>query len=156
MLKTGTLVACTCKDAQHTGTVVAVIGTGYGVAWDARNKDFRKPGNTDPQYPADFLRAHVNDLAFIADSRVRAGYGPTGATVVKVPLAHEVSDAKTCACGCGATVKGLFRPGHDAKLLSCLVAHAKSGVDRAGEAVEAARSLGCSDKLIAKLLSRLA
>lgn len=68
----GTFVECTCKNRKHTGQVVAQIGTsGYGVAWDAHNRNFRKPGNTDPQYPAEFVKAHRNDIAFTSPNRIR-------------------------------------------------------------------------------------
>jgi len=58
----GDLVQCTSCDGKHTGRVVAVLGSDYGVFWDARNENFGKPGNTDPQYPADFVKAHARHL----------------------------------------------------------------------------------------------
>lgn len=48
-------------------------------------------------------------------------------------LAHAELDRlvpalRPCGCGCGATTKGRFVPGHDAKLLSRLLAEAKAKV----------------------------
>lgn len=66
----GDRVQCVDCDGQHKGTVVHVAGMFYGVAWDDRNPEFGKPGNTKPQYPADFVRAHKNHLTLVGDLAV--------------------------------------------------------------------------------------
>lgn len=72
-LTKGTRVGCEDCDGQHTGTVVAVLGPGwYGVAWDDRNANYGKPGNTEPQFPDHFLRQHKNHLAMVGDLAVNA------------------------------------------------------------------------------------
>lgn len=55
--------------------------------------------------------------------------------------------ARPCACGCGETCGGLFRPGHDSKLLSRLVTEVKTKGRSIAEAVEEMAGLGCSEKL---------
>lgn len=61
-----------------------------------------------------------------------------------------------CGCGCGEPSGGLFRPGHDSKLLSRLQAEVKSGVKTIADALAEMTSIGTSDKLKAKFESRVA
>lgn len=63
----GDLVKCVDCDGKHTGRVVHVMGPWYGVAWDDRNANFGQPGNTEPQFPADFIRAHKNHLMTVGE-----------------------------------------------------------------------------------------
>lgn len=57
---------------------------------------------------------------------------------------------RPCACGCGEACGGLFRPGHDSKLLSRLVTEVKTKGKSVEDAVSEMTNLGCSDKLKAK------
>lgn len=62
-----------------------------------------------------------------------------------------------CGCGCGETTGGgLFRPGHDSKLLTRLVSGVKSGAQTKEEALADMSNVGCSDKLVAKFLGKVA
>lgn len=71
-LAKGTRVKCVDCNGQHTGTVVSVSGLWYGVAWDDRNPNFGKPGNTEPQFPEHFLRQHAKHLVSVGDLSVDA------------------------------------------------------------------------------------
>lgn len=78
---------------------------------------------------------------------------------VKAPRAPRVRVANAgtlspCGCGCGEQSKGLFRPGHDARLLSRLVSAGKGGTSREDVLTEFDK-VGASDKLRAKLITRL-
>lgn len=75
---------------------------------------------------------------------------------VKLTPPKTPADAKTCGCGCGEAVKGMFRPGHDSKLLSALLGQVRSGQSTPAQATEAAENLGCSPKFVAKLASKIA
>jgi hypothetical protein len=66
----GDRVQCVDCDGQHKGTVVHVAGLWYGVAWDDRNPNFGRPGNTEPQYPAHFLKEHQAHLTMVGDLAV--------------------------------------------------------------------------------------
>lgn len=59
-MERGTQIECTACNGTHKGLVVAVIVPNvlYGVAWADRNVSFGRNGNTDPQYPAHFVKAH--------------------------------------------------------------------------------------------------
>lgn len=79
-----------------------------------------------------------------AERRKRAAVAPP-----KKTGGRAQGSPRDCKCGCGEkTGGGLYRPGHDARHVSNLVAHVKAGeLD-----VEAARdAVAHSDKLVAKL-----
>lgn len=59
-----------------------------------------------------------------------------------------------CGCGCGEPSGGLFRPGHDSKLLSRLVKAVKAGQSRE-DALAEFDKVGASDKLRAKFISKI-
>lgn len=71
MLNKSQLIECEDCDGQHKGVVVAVFGKFYGVAWEDRNENFRQPGNTDPQYPAEFLEQHTSHLVSVSELAIR-------------------------------------------------------------------------------------
>lgn len=68
---TGDLVECVDCGGDHTGKIVHVMGRFYSVAWDDRNLNFGKPGNTAPQYPQHFLREHKNHLVSVEELAIR-------------------------------------------------------------------------------------
>lgn len=78
--------------------------------------------------------------------------------VAKTPRAprapRDAGSLSPCGCGCEELSKGLFRPGHDARLLSRLVKSAKDGSPRDDVLAEFDK-VGASDKLRAKLVGRL-
>lgn len=59
-----------------------------------------------------------------------------------------------CGCGCGESSGGLFRPGHDSKLISRLVKDIKSGAKTLADAHAEMDTIGTSDKLKAKLTQK--
>ncbi|QJD54015.1 hypothetical protein SEA_GALACTICA_68 [Streptomyces phage Galactica] len=69
----GSLIECVACDGKHTGRVVSAVvpGVTYGVAWTCRNKNFGKPGNTEPQFPAEFVKAHRKDISFTDSEAIR-------------------------------------------------------------------------------------
>jgi hypothetical protein len=69
-------------------------------------------------------------------STTRAGSAPAAD-----PLPN-VSSTRLCECGCGATVRRRFLPGHDAKLKSRLRRLQRAGV---AEATDRLRALGWAD-----------
>lgn len=79
--------------------------------------------------------------------------------VVGSPRASRPSGgtgARPCACGCGETCGGLFRPGHDSKLLSRLVTEHKTKGRTVDECVAEMAGLGCSEKLQDKFKQKVA
>lgn len=61
-----------------------------------------------------------------------------------------------CGCGCGDPSGGLFRPGHDSKLLSRLQKDIAAGPLTLDDALQQMTDIGASDKLKAKLRQRVA
>lgn len=66
-------IECVDCNGEHKGTVVAVIRSDveYGVAWDARNPNWGKPGNTEPQFPAEFVKQHKHHISFTMALAIR-------------------------------------------------------------------------------------
>ena len=60
-----------------------------------------------------------------------------------------------CGCGCGEPSGGLFRPGHDSKLLSRLMNEIRSGGKTLEQAHKEMAEIGTSDKLRAKLAQKV-
>lgn len=85
------------------------------------------------------------------------GEKPPKAAPVVIPgaLARPGSPAASpCGCGCGEASGGLFRPGHDSKLLARLLKEVNGGRVLA-EAVAEMGKIGCSDKLQSKFIKRV-
>lgn len=61
-----------------------------------------------------------------------------------------------CGCGCGESSGGLFRPGHDSKLLSRLMAEIRSGTKTLAQAHEEMTQIGTSEVLRDKLAKKVA
>jgi len=122
-----------------------------------------KPGST-PSHAYNSTKVHAQ----MANARDRGEPLPSipGAAaaanghdpVVKTPRVarapRDTGSLSPCGCGCGELSKGLFRPGHDARLLSRLVKSAKDGTSR-NDVLAEFDKVGASDKLRAKLLTRL-
>jgi hypothetical protein len=60
-----------------------------------------------------------------------------------------------CGCGCGEPSGGLFRPGHDSKLLSRLMGEIRSGTKTLADAHAEMVEIGTSDKLRDKLAAKV-
>lgn len=60
-----------------------------------------------------------------------------------------------CGCGCGEPSGGLFRPGHDSKLLSRLLTGIKTGTITLAEAHEEMTLIGTSEVLKEKLAKKV-
>lgn len=61
-----------------------------------------------------------------------------------------------CGCGCGESSGGLFRPGHDSKLLSRLLGEIRSGTKTLAEAHAEMAEIGTSEVLKEKLAKKVA
>lgn len=71
-ISVGTRVECEDCNGQHKGLVVANLGGRFwGVAWEDRNPNFGKPGNTEPQFPDHFLAEHTNHIASVGELAFR-------------------------------------------------------------------------------------
>lgn len=98
--------------------------------------------------------AHDGGLPKAARRRVASQAGGTDGIAV---IASPRSTAATpCGCGCGELSGGLFRPGHDSKLLSRLVNEVKSGSKTLDAALDEMTRIGASDKLKDKFRGKAA
>jgi hypothetical protein len=61
-----------------------------------------------------------------------------------------------CGCGCGEPSGGLFRPGHDSKLLSRLLNEIRSGAKTLADAHAEMTTIGTSEVLKEKLAKKVA
>lgn len=71
------------------------------------------------------------------------------------PRASRGGVGTPCGCGCGEPSGGLFRPGHDSKLLSRLLGEIRSGTKTLADAHAEMDTIGTSDKLKAKLAQKV-
>lgn len=122
-------------------------------------------------YPGKWTKAspshahqHTRNHAEAENARERAGGAPVDHAAgekpprvasVASPRPSRGSGGTPCGCGCGEPSGGLFRPGHDSKLLSRLVGSVRSGDLTADDAVAEMDKIGASDKLKAKFTKRL-
>lgn len=70
--------------------------------------------------------------------------------------ASQGTPGTPCGCGCGEPSGGLFRPGHDSKLLSRLQTGIRSGAITLAEAHEEMTLIGTSEVLKEKLAKKVA
>lgn len=85
--------------------------------------------------------------------------GSTGAVASSRPATGSRSASRgtpgtPCGCGCGEPSGGLFRPGHDSKLLSRLLGEIRAGSKTLADAHAEMDTIGTSDKLKAKLTQK--
>lgn len=82
-----------------------------------------------------------------------------GSTPARAPAgvsrASRGTPGTPCGCGCGEPSGGLFRPGHDSKLLSRLLGEVRSGTKTLADAHAEMDTIGTSDKLKAKLAQKV-
>lgn len=72
------------------------------------------------------------------------------------PAASRATAGTPCGCGCGEPSGGLFRPGHDSKLLSRLTGEIRSGAKTLEDAHREMDDIGTSAKLKDKLAGKVA
>lgn len=86
---------------------------------------------------------------------VPAGGSTPGRAPAGSPRASRGGAGTPCGCGCGEPSGGLFRPGHDSKLLSRLLGEVRSGAKTLADAHAEMDAIGTSDKLKAKLAQKV-
>lgn len=69
----GRWVECTDHNGAHRGEVEYDAGAhAVKVAWSDRNPRFGQPGNSTPEYPAEFvLSGHLLDLGYVDRTKLR-------------------------------------------------------------------------------------
>lgn len=80
---------------------------------------------------------------------------PSGPSVGS-PRASQGTPGTPCGCGCGESSGGLFRPGHDSKLLSRLLGEIRSGAKTLDQAHKEMAEIGTSEVLREKLAKKVA
>jgi hypothetical protein len=86
------------------------------------------------------------DARLAADPKRKRREAPEVATTT------GAAKSGTCLCGCGEKTGSWFRPGHDSRYLSSLVASVKAGTMTADEAKQ---SVSHSEALVSKVTKRL-
>lgn len=84
-----------------------------------------------------------------------SGTSTPGRAPAGVRSASRSTPGTPCGCGCGEPSGGLFRPGHDSKLLSRLLGEVRSGAKTLDQAHAEMDGIGTSDKLKAKLAQKV-
>lgn len=82
------------------------------------------------------------------------GQAPSRASVGS-SRASRAGAGTPCGCGCGEPSGGLFRPGHDSKLLSRLMGEIRAGDKTLAEAHAEMTTIGTSEVLREKLAKKL-
>lgn len=160
--------------SRHAPLSVEVVGNGFKTACRCGY-----PGRvvtSSPSHSYNSTRVHVTN-----ENRREAGGGekvegadytaagtlPRGvrrAATPVVPSSRPATGSRTasrgtpgtpCGCGCGEPSGGLFRPGHDSKLLSRLLAGIKAGSITLAEAHEEMTLIGTSEVLREKLAKKV-
>lgn len=80
---------------------------------------------------------------------------PSSRPSVGSPAVSRATAGTPCGCGCGEPSGGLFRPGHDSKLLSRLLNEIRSGAKTLEQAHQEMTDIGTSDKLKDKLAAKV-
>ncbi len=84
----------------------------------------------------------------------RGGSTPSRASVGS-PRASRGTPGTPCGCGCGEPSGGLFRPGHDSKLLSRLLGQIRAGSKTLADAHQEMTTIGTSEVLKEKLAKKV-
>lgn len=161
------------EDSPHAPTATVVEGTNFRTPCRCGY-----PGRlvgSSPSHSYNSTKVHVtNENRREADGGAKvdgADYTPAGApprTVARasrpsvpgrapaVPRSRSQGTPGTpCGCGCGEPSGGLFRPGHDSKLLSRLLQGVRDGKLSLAEAHEEMTLIGTSDVLKEKLTKKV-
>lgn len=115
------------------------------------NENRREGGGGAKIDPADYTRTGEPPRAVLRASRPSASSRAPAA-----PRSRSQGVPGTpCGCGCGEPSGGLFRPGHDSKLLSRLLSGIKAGSITLAEAHEEMTLIGTSEVLKEKLAKKV-
>lgn len=86
----------------------------------------------------------------------RASTASTPSRAPRAPRSRSQGTPGTpCGCGCGEPSGGLFRPGHDSKLLSRLLGEIRSGAKTLADAHAEMTTIGTSEVLKEKLAKKV-
>lgn len=158
------------EDSPHAPTTTVVEGTNFRTPCRCGY-----PGRlvgSSPSHSYNSTRVHVtNENRREAEGGAKvdgadytpAGTPPRGAarpsTSSRAPAgvrrASQSTPGTPCGCGCGESSGGLFRPGHDSKLLSRLLEGIRAGAITLAEAHEEMTLIGTSDVLKEKLAKKV-
>ncbi|QJD53985.1 hypothetical protein SEA_GALACTICA_37 [Streptomyces phage Galactica] len=81
--------------------------------------------------------------------------GASSRPSVGSPRASRGTPGTPCGCGCGEPSGGLFRPGHDSKLLSRLLGEIRAGTKTLEQAHKEMADIGTSEVLREKLAKKV-
>lgn len=112
------------------------------------NENRREEGGGEKVKPEDYTRTGEPPRA------VRRVSAPSRASVGS-PRPSRTGPATPCGCGCGESSGGLFRPGHDSKLLSRLMGEIRAGTKTLAEAHAEMTAIGTSEVLREKLTKKV-
>lgn len=100
-----------------------------------------------------------NQIQLAPDAPGGAAWGGTRSrpsrASVGSPRASRGAAGTPCGCGCGEPSGGLFRPGHDSKLLSRLLGEIRGGAKTLAEAHAEMAEIGTSEVLREKLAKKV-
>lgn len=115
------------------------------------NENRREGGGGVKVDPSDYSRTGEPPRAVSRASRPsapsRAGTAPRSRS--------QGTPGTPCGCGCGEPSGGLFRPGHDSKLLSRLLGEVRAGTKTLDDAHAEMTTIGTSEVLKEKLAKKV-
>jgi hypothetical protein len=120
----------------------------------AENENRREQDGGAPVDPSDYTASGEPPRAVRRATPTVPGQTPSRPSVGS-RSASRGTPGPPCGCGCGEPSGGLFRPGHDSKLLSRLMGEIRSGTKTLADAHAEMVEIGTSDKLRDKLAAKV-
>jgi len=140
---------CPCRCGYEGKFVTSSPSHAYNATRvHAETENRREGGGGEPVDPADYTASGEPPRAV---RRASAPARPrTGART-----ASQGTPGTPCGCGCGEPSGGLFRPGHDSKLLSRLLGEIRANTKTLAEAHIEMTNIGTSEVLREKLAKKV-
>jgi hypothetical protein len=145
---------CACRCGYPGKLVTSSPSHAYNATKvHAVNENRREGDGGPPVAPEDYTNAGDPPKAA---RRAAASTGGASSRPATAPRSRSQGTPGTpCGCGCGEPSGGLFRPGHDSKLLSRLLTGIKAGAITLAEAHEEMTQIGTSEVLKEKLAKKV-
>lgn len=147
----GNTFRCPCRCGYKGKSVTSSPSHAYNsTKVHADNENRREGAGGQKVDPDDYTRSGEPPRAVARASRPASSGASVGSR-----SASRGTPGTPCGCGCGEPSGGLFRPGHDSKLLSRLLGEIRSGSKTLADAHAEMTTIGTSEVLREKLAKKV-
>jgi len=147
----GNTFRCPCRCGYKGKSVTSSPSHAYNATKvHADNENRREGAGGQKVAPDDYTRGGEPPRAVARASRAASSGASVGSS-----RASRGTPGTPCGCGCGEPSGGLFRPGHDSKLLSRLLGEIRSGSKTLADAHAEMTTIGTSEVLKEKLAKKV-